>query len=1058
MPLLKRKPVPLVPLPSLSTVLQPVPAIHTDALVPQQQLNAHIPEDAADDGEQMHKLLTVFSGELLSGKMVVAGKKKVPLGAKYRSMEQAVAPLPQEQPPLLEEPPIAWKIHDRDTFYIPETGEIFTDYESFSLRKAFYDQQTFQCEVTGKQSLPYLTALNNERKETATLHAKFPRGLKRAVLGAVQFRKLETLADKIYERFQHRFFPDERVFVELQDEKYLATIAHITLSPSAPDPFSFKPEPTYHTLASDLHIPIEEVNAVDDPMSYKYGLKLVRNEDVGGEGIEVEVAAEKISRDRLSFSRSLLKRFIRDSVDRDPAVYSPWVVKSLFSRFYAIPTEMTPAQRAYIAEYREKQMGKRKREREERLGLNKAEDEDGIGIEEEEVTDRPRTKREKKEDEKRAKEDKAKRKDEDRRIKDDDDERKKRKSIKFPNEDLLVEEEKDESKIKTRPAFNRNLPFGDQFEKFLMCWSFLNVFGTPLELSPFAIDDFEQSLYHSSAPTPPLLAEIHASLLNALVSNHLANYPLPKPLSSIGRTADDDREYWEGANGATTEMLNPICEPLAEEWKQSEITTRDGRRGWENALVGCLWERATLEALPDYLDNILHLTFEPKPAPTRPTWSTGPSSSSSTNVIASKPSSRYSTLHHTHKLNIIAWLIELVGQTERVRVFLDESVSQLTEVRKEQVDVKREFKKIVAERGALDPKEKPADMSTEGDSEVKAEGEVEEDIAVNGHSNGYTNGDTREEDDELEDDMAPFPDVDMDEDIDMPENNTSHISNEDEEPDEISAHSTPPLDHAMTTASRRRAMVEKARSRAAEEAFLKEKAAKERKEAQQKKAEGKFVAAEKKRLDEEVTILRSKLRQLDYNFRAHIFTLRPKPLGVDRFGNRIWWFDAQGSAPMLSSDGKISYGTGRLYIQAPDENEEMYYLQAANGVFESLGLNDEIKKEDLDCRRDREEGPGQVLGPGEWGYLDEVDHIQLFMDWLNPKGLREKDLLKSLTFWRSELEGGIQKRRLVMGLDATIDNEESITTRRIRPTRRAAGDEETAGYMAWRNKRTSTRE
>lgn len=47
------------------------------------------------------------------------------------------------------------------------------------------------------------------------------------------------------------------------------------------------------------------------------------------------------SRDRINFSRAMLKRFIRDCVDRDPAVYSPWIVKPAIAQRYGIPTEMS---------------------------------------------------------------------------------------------------------------------------------------------------------------------------------------------------------------------------------------------------------------------------------------------------------------------------------------------------------------------------------------------------------------------------------------------------------------------------------------------------------------------------------------------------------------------------------------------------------------------------------------------------------------------------------------------------------------------------------------------
>jgi hypothetical protein len=46
--------------------------------------------------------------------------------------------------------------------------------------------------------------------------------------------------------------------------------------------------------------------------------------------------------------------------------------------------------------------------------------------------------------------------------------------------DFLVEYvEKDEKdgRIEVRPTPGKTLPFGDQFEKFLLSWSFLNVMG-----------------------------------------------------------------------------------------------------------------------------------------------------------------------------------------------------------------------------------------------------------------------------------------------------------------------------------------------------------------------------------------------------------------------------------------------------------------------------------------------------------------------------------------------------------------------------------------------------
>lgn len=215
-------------------------------------------------------------------------------------------------------------------------------------------------------------------------------------------------------------------------------------------------------------------------------------------------------------------------------------------------------------------------------------------------------------------------------------------------------------------------------------------------MSPFTLDDYEQALYHNDPYTSPpsLMVEIHATLLNTLIHDITLGHEAVKAIAHTGLTVDNDTDYWEGKKGATTDTLRPVAVVLAEQWKTRELSIRDGRKGWEAALVGCLWERATLETLPNYLDNILHLTFEDKPAPTRPTWSTGPTQTPAHGLVPSKPEKRYSSLHFLHKLEIISFLSELVSQTAAVRDFMEESTSALTDVRKEQVEVKRELKRL----------------------------------------------------------------------------------------------------------------------------------------------------------------------------------------------------------------------------------------------------------------------------------------------------------------------------------------------------------------------------
>lgn len=532
--------------------------------------------------------------------------------------------------------------------------------------------------------------------------------------------------------------------------------------------------------------------------------------------------------------------------------------------------------------------------------------------------------------------------------------------------------------------------------------------GDALGLSSFTIDEFEQALYHTDHYTGPvpLLVEIHAALLNALIRDLNTGHEAVKPLAHCGQVADNDTDYWEGTKGATTDTLRPVADPAASSWSKKELSAKDDRKGWELALVGCLWERATLDTLPQYLDNILYLTFEDKPAPTRPTWSTGPSSNSTAHgLVQAKPEKRYTSLHFLHKVNIINFLVELVAQTSAVRDYMEESTQSLTEVRKEQIEAKREWRKVRAEREALEPKgEENEEGEGEGEGdEVKDEPGSPHPKSPNGHANG--------EHDELDDSIMGDEDT--------------------------GSRATSPLSDSgrvKTAASRRRAMAEKAAEREAEEALR----AKEREEIRAKRAESKHAAAEKKRLEEEEVALEKRLHELEQGFRRYLYTLRGRPLGTDRFGNKVWWLDGLGSAP-LYIDGKLQYGSGRLYVQGVDDME-----------LEMLRMPVDVPLGQVNERREREED-GR-LAPGEWAVYDTPEQLLEFYNWLNPRGYRELHLQRALKLWWTELEGGMRRRRIAAGLDAAPESEEPA--RRIRPTRRAAGGEEVVeGYLGWRNRR-----
>ena len=170
------------------------------------------------------------------------------------------------------------------------------------------------------------------------------------------------------------------IFVDVNGEKYFATIRRVF----PPSSLSASSTDDIHPFARKLDLPIEEVLQRDDPMAYRYEVELIgwnsllpEAERVNGEVEEARperiilANAAQVSRDRLNFSKAILKRFMKESVVRDPAAYSPWVVKATLSKRFSIPTEMSEEQLGYINHYKEIKMEQRKRGREEKDGPSK---------------------------------------------------------------------------------------------------------------------------------------------------------------------------------------------------------------------------------------------------------------------------------------------------------------------------------------------------------------------------------------------------------------------------------------------------------------------------------------------------------------------------------------------------------------------------------------------------------------------------------------------------------------------------------------------------------------
>ncbi|KAJ7597210.1 chromatin remodeling complex protein [Mycena floridula] len=901
---------------------------------------------------------------------------------------------------------------DKQVFYLPQTGEIFDTYDSYAARMSFYRVKQFQCEVTGKSGLNYFQAVESERDEARTLHSRFSEPLKPAILKAVQWQvmgRLDHLVEAVFDRFKDRYFKGEKVVVDISGVKYYARVDRVyppkyNLDQSARDAHKHSIDtPTDdeepHSILGDLKIPAKEANALDDPTLYYYWVNILELEKdkndkgksvakAGDDGQVVgslmEVQCGMMGRDRLSFSKSILRRFIRDCVDRDAAVASPWTVKAAIAKRYGVDSIMPEETRKGVETLKKGEIDKRKKVWEDKEGpppkkqkkMNAAQEERANTLAEK----RERDAREKAEKQRQAKEEAE-------RIAA---EKKKKKPVRYPTEDLDVrisEKDKKSGMPLKRPVPSRTaLPFNDTpgtFESFLLAWNFLIVYGTPLHLSTFTLDEFEHAIRHSSVESPcALLAEIHSTLIYNLRTVPFLRHNALLSLMTLKEQLEE-QNVDNSMLGVSLEDLTSAMVDVGNNWERVPLRHSEGREGWEDALVGCLKDHATVTKFPQLREILTRLLFAPESTTEAP--SSGSSSSRATTpttstglklTVASSPGERYYSLSPRDRVAILSFMCDLAISSKSVRSHMETCEEQLTALRKEKIDVNRQRKQCVEEMGVLS-------------------GEAKEEESISN--------------------------VDMDDDVVMRE--SSEMSD--------FAPSDGPSESISTASKKGSARQKELRQKVQTQAL-----AKQREAARNKQSNAKQAMAEHRRLDEELNKIDRRLEGIERDFRKLLGVTRVKPLGRDRFYNRIWWFDGTGSGTLVGSGGVTQYGTGRLFIQGPSE-------------FDQELLDQRGKDEDIDGRRREEEGEEGMLKAGDWAVYSELEELEEFAAWLHGKGHRELNLKTLLTKWWTHITAGVRRRLADVNVNSKLPEARRSTRTKSNP----AYDISREPYMVWTNRR-----
>ncbi|KAF7732000.1 hypothetical protein EC973_007105 [Apophysomyces ossiformis] len=873
--------------------------------------------------------------------------------------------LKRKRYPLVQPPPYdptKKESMERQVWYSGVSHEIYEDYATYLQRQSLYRRPIWQCESTGRSNLTFKQAMESERVEKERVQDKLPEQLRKRVLERAQFQttRLDAVVDDVYNYFLERYTPGEIVSC-MWDDGIM-----------------------YNARILDVYPANEDKKAngskTSTSIEMKYKVQLI---DEFSEGIEDCIkTAEKsdLKRDRLAYSKNLLKKFIRECTTRDSYIGAPWLINPLVAEKYNIDTTLP-------------------------YELQEAKDNVHLRTRRKKPLDVP------------VKKGALQLK--------DVDARKLEASLKYPMEDLdlpayrrnpsglgpiidMTPRTEDSKKpipnptgglpVRVRPSGENTVP-AECFGSFLMVWCFLSVFARSLDLYPFGLDEFENALRHNSSEIKSqILIESNVCLLNAIIKQRRkskvhsngalaagGNLALLEPVygsgyqssrsttpvfSTIKReesgsasqyTSGDEQEETAGEWFSQTSVMRrsslmergcgseEVCN-IGHNWDARPIRPENDRAGWEDILIGCINHLAPLEQVPDFDRILSHLI---------------PRADST----LEDREEAYLTLSLKDKIKIFELLVSAVNECSFIKEYMEECQDQMTELRKQKIELSRERKRIYAARIEL---EKSADE------------------AANSKSKSEVAATTTDSENELNE-------------------------SDSEDIETLQRH----VEHASRHESRQAILKRKQAEREEREAKRIKMHHRQREEARVRTQEQRARTEARKKLDEEERQLHRKEEQVERDMRRYS-TLRIKPLGRDKFFNRYFYLDNIG--------GGSTHGSGRLYIQSPSEID----LMTLRGREEPESVNSEaalpcgrgggisfvcelmrgqgLEEESRFLEQRISDTTDTCVAQEWWETYQYPEELENLMDWLNPKGVREYRLKRELEKHMHSLITGMKKR------------------------------------------------
>ncbi|KAL3467753.1 ATP-utilizing chromatin assembly and remodelling N-terminal-domain-containing protein [Aspergillus heterothallicus] len=927
-----------------------------------------------------------------------------------------------------------------EVWVVPETNEVFTNYESYLQRMDFYKQRKFICEITGHSGLTFFEAHRSEMEESREVNNTFPDALKGPILRRTQFStvsRVDNLVDEIYEEFKQDFYPGEPVLILLDDNTRL----HGVIRDKANFAEQLYPDGTVKQAAYATYL----VKVLDRP-----------NE-------EALLDHHHITRDRKTFTKQMLRAFIKNNVTRESWNGAPWLVKPSIAEEFRISTEV-PKHLQYGARVAEKKAQK-KADQEGFFGFfasqqlpelkpavkgqkTKPSSQDLARSEEAQFqeykrslngnpgflvgnksTNGPSRPLKPQEAEKISPPTVV--------IKAEPPKPPTPPPIKYPIEDLDIPPNREKKKQRpplkflkaneTDEADDEDLLQGDIAKDsvgfFLETWNTLNVYCEVFQLDSFTFDDFFQAMRFSSDEVDcELFVEMHCAVLKKLVNEEKDNngaIQISLPQLPIEDSDDSDNggeeeeEDEEDETESTPEpvvtrmttrgslakaeaenlkaQINGLAEPeevkihraaemLSEYAWIDRLRHRDFRNGgWEMIMIGLLHQLSARPSMEKVCNQILE---QLAPLDQEPSQGTA--------------QKQYSTLDVNLRIRALQIICMLSLETKAIRNYLEECSNQMTEFRKEKIEYQKarkaaleELRRLHQERKALQP--------------------------------------------ELEKSPTPIPELEPAEDTKM-----SGVDGDSQVADsDVDGTPQRALRGGADRALERKRKLDEERER-------KELLAKQPKGSKQYQRVLKKIEEHKaavKKYEDKIEVVDNDLREADCP--------RTRCLGKDRFCNRYWWFERNAmpyEGMPNSSTAEAKYANGRLWVQGPDDMERVGFIDVPDDIKKQYQKQFHISPAE---RKKHEEGPTRLARAHEWGYYDDAESLEKLLDWLDSRGERETKLRKELLLQRDNIVRSMQTRQEY--LERAEDDSDEMPTKRVTTRNKTYVADDKHRCLNWRN-------